>query len=109
MKDTPREELFKAIREAAQGRSVLAPAVASRLMGQMRGPAQEVLSAREIEVLNLVAGGDSNKEIGRHLHISEATVKSHLNHIFGKLVVDDRTAAVTMAFERGIIRLERPR
>ena len=77
LKDTPREDLFKAIREAAQGRPVLAPAIVSRLMGQMRAPAPEALSAREIEVLNLVAGGDSNKAIGRHLHISEATVKSN--------------------------------
>ncbi|MDV7391262.1 response regulator transcription factor, partial [Arthrospira platensis SPKY1] len=73
LKDTPREELFRAIRAAARGEAVLAPAVASRLMTRMRAPAQETLSAREIEVLQLVAQGLSNKHIGRQLHISEAT------------------------------------
>lgn len=105
LKDTPREELFRAIVATSKGESVLAPVVASRLMGRMRAPAQESLSAREIEVLKLVAGGASNKEIGRQLHISEATVKYHLIHIFGKLGVDDRTAAVTKALERGILNL----
>lgn len=62
-------------------------------------------STREIEVLTLVARGESNKEIARHLHISEATVKSHLIRIFGKLGVADRTAAVTVAIERGLLRL----
>ena len=76
-------------------------------MGRMRDPEQESLSAREIEVLKLVASGTNNKDIGRQLHISEATVKTHLNHIFGKLDVDDRTAAVTSALERGIIQLQR--
>ena len=105
LKDTPREELCRAIRAAAKGESVLAPTVAARLMGRLRNPEQEPLSAREIEVLKLVATGASNKEIGQQLHISEATVKTHLNHIFGKLDVDDRTAAVTVALERGIIQL----
>lgn len=107
LKDTPREELFSAIRAAAKGDSVLAPAVASRLMTRMRAPAEENLSAREIEVLELVARGFSNKEVGKELHISTATVKTHLIHIYGKLGVDDRTAAVTTALERGIISLER--
>lgn len=106
LKDTPREELFRAIRATARGESVLAPAVASRLMTRMRAPAQEQLSAREIEVLELVAKGKSNKEIGRALHISEATVKTHLLHIFGKLSVGSRTEAVTVALERHIIRLD---
>jgi ATP/maltotriose-dependent transcriptional regulator MalT len=75
-------------------------------MGQVRKPAEEALSAREIEVLSLVSGGASNKEIARQLHISEATVKSHLIHIFGKLGVADRTAAVTTALKRGILRLD---
>ena len=107
LKDTPREELCRAIRAAARGESVLAPVVAARLMGRVREPDQEELSGREIEVLDLVAGGTSNKEIGNRLHISDSTVKSHLSHIFGKLGVDDRTAAVTAAFERGILHLER--
>ena len=106
LKDCSREELFRAIRAAARGESVLAPAVAARLMGQMRAPAEEKLSAREIEVLQLVAEGSSNSEIAKRLHISQATVKSHLIHIFGKLGVSDRTAAVTSALQRGILRLE---
>ena len=105
LKDTPREELFNAIRTAASGESVLAPTVATRLMNRMRAPAEENLSAREIEVLELVAKGNSNKEIGRALHISTATVKTHLIHIYNKLGVGDRTAAVTTALEKGIINL----
>jgi ATP/maltotriose-dependent transcriptional regulator MalT len=72
----------------------------------MRAPAEEALSAREVEVLGLVARGASNQEIARALHVSQATVKSHLIHIFGKLGVSDRTAAVTVALERGILRLD---
>ena len=106
LKDAPREDLFRAIRAAARGETVLAPAVAARLVGRMRTPAQETLSVREIEVLALVAQGKSNKEIARQLHISEATVKTHLVHIFGKLGVADRTAAVTEALKRGILRLD---
>ncbi len=107
LKDTPREELFRAIRATANGESVLAPAVASRLMTRMRVPAEENLSAREIEVLQLVAKGASNKEIGKTLHISTATVKTHLIHIYNKLGVTDRTSAVTTALEKGIITLDR--
>lgn len=106
LKDTPREELFRAVRAAARGESVLAPAVAARLMTRMRAPAEESLSAREIEVLQLVAKGNSNREIGKALHISTATVKTHLIHIFDKLGVADRTAAVTVALERRIITLD---
>jgi DNA-binding NarL/FixJ family response regulator len=105
LKDAPREELFRAIRAAARGEAVLAPGVAARLMDRMRAPAEEALSAREIEVLSLVAQGESNKGIARQLHISEATVKTHLVHIYGKLGVADRTAAVTTALQRGILRL----
>jgi DNA-binding NarL/FixJ family response regulator len=105
LKDAPREQLFAAIRAAARGESVLSPTVASRVLGRMRAPAEEALSPRELEILGAVARGSSNKEIGRRLHISEATVKTHLLRIFGKLGVDDRTAAVTVALERGIIRL----
>jgi DNA-binding NarL/FixJ family response regulator len=107
LKDAPREELFRAIRAAARGDSVLAPAVAARLMTRVSAPAEENLSAREIEVLQWVAKGASNKEIGKSLHISTATVKTHLIHIYGKLGVDDRTAAVTTALEKGIIMLAR--
>jgi DNA-binding NarL/FixJ family response regulator len=107
LKDTPREDLFRAIRAAAKGESVLAPSVASRLMTRMRAPAEENLSAREIEVLQRVAKGENNQQIGKELHISTATVKTHLIHIFNKLGVDGRTAAVTVALEKGIIALER--
>jgi ATP/maltotriose-dependent transcriptional regulator MalT len=79
--------------------------VASRLVGRTRDPGEKALSAREIEVLMLVAKGTSNKLIARALEIGETTVKTHLLHIFAKLGVDDRTAAVTTAVERGIIRL----
>lgn len=105
LKDAPREELFQAIRAAAQGKPLLTSAIAARLMERMRSPAVEALSSREIEVLNLVAKGASNKEIAGQLFITEATVKSHLLRIFGKLGVADRTAAVTRALEQGILRL----
>ncbi len=105
LKDTPREELFRAVRAASRGESVLAPAVAARLMTRMRAPAEENLSAREIEVLQLVAAGNNNQQIGKALHVSTATIKTHLIHIFEKLGVGDRTSAVRVALERGIIRL----
>lgn len=105
LKDTPREELFKAIRAIARGDSALSPSVASKLIGRARGPVERSLSAREIEVLTLVARGTGNKIIAKDLRISEATVKTHLLHIFAKLGVDDRTAAVTVAMERGMLRL----
>jgi DNA-binding NarL/FixJ family response regulator len=105
LKETPREELFSAIRATAAGQSVLSPSVASRLVGRARESGERSLSAREIEVLMLVARGTSNKLVARDLGISETTVKTHLLHIFSKLGVDDRTAAVTTAVERGIIRL----
>lgn len=104
LKDAPREELFRAIRAAARGHSVLAPAVLARVMNRLRAPAAEALSEREVEVLQLVAGGAANKEVARELFISETTVKTHLSHIFTKLGVDDRTAAVTVALDRGILR-----
>jgi DNA-binding NarL/FixJ family response regulator len=106
LKDSPPEELFRAVRATALGHSVLSPTVASRLVGRTRKPEAGTLSTREIEVLTLVARGTINKIIARDLRISEATVKTHLLHIFAKLGVDDRTAAVTVALERGILRLE---
>jgi ATP/maltotriose-dependent transcriptional regulator MalT len=80
--------------------------VANRLVGRIRLPVEEELSSRELEVLGLVANGLSNSDIANRLHISQATVKSHLIHIFGKLGVSDRTAAVTVALQRGLIRLD---
>ena len=103
LKDAPREDLFRAVEAAARGEAVLSPAVASRLMGRMREPAQESLSQRELEVLTLVARGSTNKEAAKKLFISEATVKTHLIHVYTKLGVKDRAAAVAVAFERGLL------
>ncbi|MGA5701951.1 response regulator [Peterkaempfera bronchialis] len=103
LKDTPPDELAAAVRTAAAGKSTLAPAVALRLMDRMRAPA-EALSRRETEVLQLVADGLSNQQISRRLFLSQATVKSHLAHIYTKLAVDSRTAAVAAAIARGLIR-----
>ncbi|SES39697.1 response regulator [Actinokineospora terrae] len=103
LKDAPPEDLAAAIRAAAQGRSALAPAVAARLMDRVRDPGT-TLSARETEVLGLVADGLSNLAISRRLHLSQATVKSHLVHVYAKLGVDSRTAAVAVATSRGLIR-----
>jgi DNA-binding NarL/FixJ family response regulator len=107
LKDTPKAQLFPAIRSAARGETVLAPSVATRLVNRMRVPAEEALTAREVEVLELVARGSSNADTAAALFISEATVKTHLLHAFAKLGVDDRTAAVVAAIERGIIALPR--
>jgi DNA-binding NarL/FixJ family response regulator len=106
LKDEREDRLFDAIREAAGGRSPLAPGVASRLVERLRGDADSHVSEREIEILMLVAQGRSNREIARELHISDSTVKAHMLHIFEKLGVTDRTAAVTTALRQGIIRLE---
>ncbi|MGW0907940.1 response regulator [Streptomyces sp. NPDC002853] len=103
LKDAPRDDLFTAVRAAAQGRTVLSPAVASRLVSRVRAPGNEALSTREREVLALVAKGTSNRAIAAELFISEATVKTHLTHIYGKLGVNDRAAAVATAYSRGIL------
>ncbi|MFB7584217.1 response regulator [Streptomyces hydrogenans] len=106
LKDAPREELFAAVRAAAEGRTVLSPAVATRLVSAVRRPAEPVddtLSAREREILGLVARGTSNREIAAELFISEATVKTHLTHIYAKLAVKDRAAAVAAGYDRGIL------
>ncbi|MFF9429923.1 response regulator [Streptomyces sp. NPDC091368] len=105
LKDAPREELFAAVRAAAEGRTVLSPAVASRLVTAVRTPAAAgtALSAREGEILALVAKGTANRAIAAELFISEATVKTHLTHIYAKLAVNDRAAAVAQAYDRGIL------
>ncbi len=107
LKDASREQLFAAIRNVAQGKAVFSSDVATRLVHHLQMPASDVLSQRELEVLSFVARGASNKEAARSLHISEATIKSHLLRIFRKLGVEDRTAAVTVALERGLLRLTR--
>ncbi|WP_430780117.1 response regulator [Actinoplanes sp. G11-F43] len=104
LKDTPREDLFRAVISAHRGESVLSPTVAGRLMGQLRSPAKEPLSHREIEVLTLIARGCTNRETATRLFISEATVKTHLLHAYAKLGVRDRASAVATAIEQGLIR-----
>jgi DNA-binding NarL/FixJ family response regulator len=106
LKDTPHAELLDGIRAASRGETVLAPPVAARLMSRLRTPAAPAAaqpSPRELEVLAAVARGLSNAEIGRELFIGEATVKTHLQRLFTKLDVDDRTRAVTTAIERGLL------
>jgi DNA-binding NarL/FixJ family response regulator len=103
LKDAPPDDLAAAVRATASGRSTLAPAVADRLMHRVRRPGP-ALSRREAEVLTLVADGLSNQEISRRLYLSQATVKSHLVHIYTKLGVDSRTSAVAAATAAGLIR-----
>jgi DNA-binding NarL/FixJ family response regulator len=99
LKDAAPEEIFAAIRGAVQGRSVMSPPVASRLFQQLRNP-EEVLTPREAELLSLLTEGLSNRELGQRLFISEATVKTHLAHIYTKLGVDSRAAAIATAIRR---------
>ncbi|TDB89445.1 response regulator transcription factor [Actinomadura sp. KC216] len=103
LKDTTRDQLVEAIHSAARGETVLAPRVAEKLVARMRRPAPVTLTAREIDVLNAVADGLSNADIGRRLVIAEATVKTHLLRVFAKLDVSDRTHAVIVALDRGLI------
>ncbi|MEU3452738.1 response regulator transcription factor [Micromonospora sp. NPDC006766] len=105
LKDTGRDELVRAVRTAARGDAVLSPSVATRLLGQVRAPA-DPLSARELEILRLIADGATNREAAARLFISEATVKTHVLHIYTKLGVNDRAAAVAVAFRRGLLTLE---
>jgi DNA-binding NarL/FixJ family response regulator len=122
LKDVPRDELLRAVRAAASGQAVLAPAVAARLMSRLRepsggpqapsqpgqeaigNPGWEPLSQRELEILELVASGTTNREAAARLFISEATVKTHLLHIYAKLGVNDRAAAVAEGYNRGVLR-----
>jgi DNA-binding NarL/FixJ family response regulator len=106
LKDATRDELLRATRLAAAGETTLAPSVASRLVDRVRDPGAGALSPRELQILELVAKGLTNREIGARLYISEATVKTHMIHVFSKLGVEDRTHAVSEAVTRGIIRLE---
>jgi len=103
LKDAPSAELIRAIRAAAAGEVVLAPSVASRLVGRVRASATSLLSPRELEVLALVADGATNRVAGERLHLSEATIKTHLLSIYAKLGVGDRAAAVAEGFRRGLL------
>jgi len=110
LKDAPRDELFKAIRMVSRGESLIQPVVASRVLDKLaelsrKTPAADTLSDREIEVLRLMAGGQSNKDIADHLSITQSTVKTHITSIFQKLNVTTRTEAVTNALKKGIIQL----
>jgi DNA-binding NarL/FixJ family response regulator len=103
LKDAPRDELVRAVRAASRGESVLSPAVASRLMGQVRKPTHDALSRRELDVLKLIADGATNREAASRLFVSEATIKTHLLHIYDKLGVRDRAGAVTEAYKRRLL------
>jgi DNA-binding NarL/FixJ family response regulator len=103
LKDATQQELFRAVGAAARGESVLSPSVATRLLGQLRAPSVEPLTQRELEVLQLIARGTTNREAARRLFISEASVKAHLLHVYAKLGVNDRAAAVATAYERGLL------
>jgi DNA-binding NarL/FixJ family response regulator len=102
LKDASRAELLQAIRAAARGETVLAPSVAGKLWHH-RHHRPAALSPRETEILALVAQGLSNSDIAAQLHVSEATIKTHLQRAFTKLGVSDRTAAVTTAIAQGIL------
>ncbi|WP_329252135.1 response regulator transcription factor [Actinoallomurus sp. NBC_01490] len=103
LKDAPRSELLRAVSAAAHGEAVLSPSVASRLMNRVRTPGSGPLSRREVEVLELVAAGCTNRQAAARLFITEATVKTHLLHIYDKLDVSDRAAAVAEAYNRGLL------
>jgi DNA-binding NarL/FixJ family response regulator len=103
LKEAPRAELVRAVEAAARGQAVLSPTVATRLLGQVRKPAPALLSRRELEVLELIAQGSTNREAAKRLYISETTVKTHLLHVYAKLGVNDRAAAVAAAFSLGYL------
>ena len=102
LKDAPIDDLKRAVEASARGESVLSPTIATRLMHQVRDPGSPI-SDRELEVLSLIAQGRSNREVAAELFISEATVKTHLLHVYGKLGVNDRAAAVAVGFQRGLL------
>ncbi len=103
-KEDPPEELVKAIRKVVEGGTQLSSGAGARTMSRLRG--DKTLSSREVEILRFVMAGKSNREIGQELRVSEGTVKSVLLSAYGKLGVDDRTAAVVAAVERGVLRIE---
>lgn len=103
LKDARRDDLLHAIRTAASGGTVLTPSVASRLVSRLRMPEEDLLTSRELEILALVADGATNRAAGDRLHLSEATVKTHLLNVYAKLGVGDRAAAVAEGFRRGLL------
>ena len=103
LKAAPADELIAGVRSVAAGEVALSPAIAAQLVARMREPSPAALTPRETEVLRLVAEGLSNREIGERLFLGESTVKTHLLRTFEKLGVNDRTRAVTLAMQRGLI------
>ncbi len=103
LKDSPTEDLVDAVRRAAAGETVLAPPITKRLAERIHKVSPDALTSREIDVLREVANGNTNAEIAERLHISEATVKTHLIHVYDKLAVSDRAAAVARAYEKGFL------
>ncbi|MEO8336534.1 MAG: response regulator transcription factor [bacterium] len=103
LKDVPHDELFRALRAVVRGERYLAPLVTERLMARHQQPPRTALTDREAEVLRWVARGAANKAIAATLRITEPTVKAHLVHVFEKLGVENRTTAVRVAMERGLI------
>jgi DNA-binding NarL/FixJ family response regulator len=103
LKDTPRTELRRAVKATARGESVLSPTVSGALTRRTATPEHQKLSPRELEVLALIARGTTNREVAGRLFISEATVKTHLLHIYAKLAAKDRAAAVAIAYQRGLL------
>lgn len=103
LKDSPTEDLLDAVRRAAAGETVLAPPITKRLVDRLHSVSPDALTSREIDVLREVANGNTNAEVAERLHISEATVKTHLIHIYDKLAVSDRAAAVSRGYEKGIL------
>ena len=103
LKDAPRDDLVRAVRAASRGESVLSPSVAGRVLARVREPARDALSQRELEVLRLIANGVPTREVAAALFVSEATVKTHLLHVYDKLGVRDRAAAVGEAYRRRLL------
>ncbi|GAA2890265.1 response regulator [Nonomuraea rubra] len=107
LKDTPRAELRRAVLAAAAGETVLSPTVAGILTRKAQEPEPRTLSPRELEVMRFIARGATNREVAGKLFITEATVKTHLLHVFAKLGVKDRAAAVAVAYELGLLERQR--
>jgi DNA-binding NarL/FixJ family response regulator len=103
LKDALPDELKRAVRAAARGESVLAPSVTQHLMGHVRRPSADTLTDREMEVLELVANGNSNREAATALFIGEASIKTHLQHIYDKFGVRDRASAVAEGYRRRLL------
>lgn len=103
LKDAPRDELVRAVEATARGQAFLSASVGALLMERVRSPEPEALTERELEVLRLVASGATNRDIAERMFVSEATVKTHLLHVYEKLGVNDRAAAVAAAYDRGLL------